>query len=97
MHLLSWTVIHLIVAGGFAALLTFMAARSSGRMFVLAMAYGFGLVGTLVVTCLFKMIFDQSFAFDLAAYMPILTTSLLAALFGAAAGLWWAREYRRET
>jgi len=43
------------------------------------------------------MIFDQSFAFDVAAYMPILTTSLLAALFGAAAGLWWAREYRRET
>ncbi|MCP8940724.1 hypothetical protein NK718_19535 [Alsobacter sp. SYSU M60028] len=96
MHLLSWTAIHLVIAGGFAALLAFLGARQSRRPRVLGLSYALALAGTLLATALVAMVVLRTVRLDWTALTPQFATSLVAALAGGVVGLWWAGEYRRE-
>ncbi len=84
-----------IATAGVAALVAFMVARDKAGGLVVAIAAASGIVVALMVMVIGTMAFNRSLDLELGQVVRLGSLHLPAAILGSAAGIWWARQFRR--
>lgn len=83
-----------IAIAGVAALVSFMVARDKAGWAVAALALAIGVAVGLMVSVIGTFAVNRSLAIGGGEVAALVRLYGPAALVGAAAGIWWAREFR---
>lgn len=83
-----------IAIAGVAALVSFMVARDKAGPLVVMLAAAIGIAVGVIVAVIGTFAVNRSLTIDVAAAAALAQLYGPAAIVGAAAGIWWARQFR---